>query len=71
MNGESLAWLAGGLLVGFVLGMQLHDNESSCCARVAAGAREKAGEVPILGGVLQRVGDAIGWEHVPPLLDVF
>lgn len=72
MDGDELLILVGGVAVGFLLAMQLKDNESSCCKRVSAGARDMAGELPVFGGVLQRVGDAINlWPSVPPLLDLF
>jgi hypothetical protein len=64
----ALALIAGGV-VGFVAGLRLRPTtESACCARVAAGARDRAGE--FCGSACQSFGDRIGiWPHVPAILD--
>jgi uncharacterized membrane protein len=72
MNGRDVLLVVAGAGVGVLVAMQLRDNEASCCRRVADAARDMAGEVPVFGGILQRLGDTINlWPHVPPLLDLF
>lgn len=72
MNGRDVAFLVGGAAVGVALAMLLKQNESTCCARVSAAAREQVGEIPLFGGILQGIGDSINaWPSVPPLLDLF
>lgn len=69
MTAREVAFLAGGAALGFLLTLQVRPaNTSSCCARVAAGAREQA--VDALGGWAGTVGDLFGlWGHVPAALD--
>jgi hypothetical protein len=64
--------LVAGFAVGFAIASRLRPaNESSCCVRVAAGARDKVGEAcGILGPVCQSLGDTLGiWRHAPSILD--
>ncbi len=69
MTGRDVAFVALGAALGLLITLQLRPaNTSSCCARVAAGARDRA--VDELGGWAGAVGDAFGvWPHVPTLLD--
>jgi hypothetical protein len=63
--------LVAGAVVGFIAGLRLRPTtESACCVRVAAGARDRAGD--LCGTVCQGFGDTIGiWPHVPSILDRF
>lgn len=55
--------------VGLVAARFLIQSDS-CCNRVAAGVRDKAGDA--LGGWAQTLGDALGvWDYTPGLLDFF
>jgi hypothetical protein len=64
--------LAVGAAVGFAIASRLRPaNESSCCRRVAAGARDRVGvECGPFGLICQSLGDALGvWPHAPEILD--
>jgi hypothetical protein len=68
------AWLAIGAGLGFVLALRVRPAvDSSCCERVAVGARDKVGALcGSWGGTCQELGDSINlWPHIPSLLDAF
>jgi len=72
VTGRDLVAAAIGALIAGIALAQLRSNEGSCCQRVAAGARERAGEVPVVGGAIQEAGDALNlWAWTPALLDLF
>jgi hypothetical protein len=56
-----LGLAAGGIVAGLLI------TPSDCCARVAAGVRDRVGTA--LGGTAQSIGDALGiWQYTPGLL---
>lgn len=66
--------LTGGFLIGVALMSRLKQApESSCCRRVAFGARDTiAGKAGPLSGAVAGILDGLGiTEHLPSLLDVF
>lgn len=66
------AWFALGVLAGVVVITRVHPaNESTCCQRVAYGARDKiAGYAGPLDGVVSGILDATGLtSHIPGILD--
>lgn len=71
---SGIGWFAIGAVVGLAAAWHLKPaTRDSCCDRVAAGARERAGEAcGPLAGLCQKAGDALDlWDHTPDLLDLF
>lgn len=61
--------LVAGVAIGLLAANLLIDSPS-CCARVAAGVRERVGTE--LGPWAQAAGDVTGlWKFTPGLLDLF
>ncbi len=68
----SALWFVGGLLTGIALVSLIQPaNATSCCQRVAAGARDKiAGEFGPFSGIVSGFLDTTGLtEQLPGLLD--
>lgn len=70
---KSVLWFGVGVVVGAICVLQLRENESSCCRRVAAGVREELTDAAgPLGGVVGGVYDALNLgAAAPALLDLW
>lgn len=70
---KGLLWFGLGALVATVVITRITPaNESSCCKRVAQGARDKIddalGGTGVVGGILDGLGLT---EHLPSVIDTF
>lgn len=69
---SNTGWFAVGLLVGVVVITRIHPaTDTSCCQRVAYGARDKiAGYAGPFSGLVSGALDGLGLtQHIPGLLD--
>lgn len=74
MSGGGALAFVGGLLVGVALVTRIKQaNESTCCQRVAFGARDTiADKAGAAGGLVSGLLDGLGLtKHLPGLLDTF